>query len=49
MNAELFADLMESVRDIARARGMSALAREMGLGRDTLYKALSGEGLEQFS
>jgi probable addiction module antidote protein len=29
--------------DVARARGMSALARETGLTRDTLYKALSGE------
>ena len=34
---------------IARARGMTALARETGLGRDTLYKALSGEGNPSFS
>jgi probable addiction module antidote protein len=34
--------------DIARARGMTALARETGLGRDTLYKALSSEGNPSF-
>jgi probable addiction module antidote protein len=28
---------------IARARGMSQLARDTGLGRESLYKALSGE------
>jgi probable addiction module antidote protein len=28
----------------ARARGMAQLARETGLCRDTLYKALSGTG-----
>lgn len=30
--------------DIARAKGMSALAREAGLGRESLYKALSPGG-----
>jgi probable addiction module antidote protein len=34
--------------EIARARGMTALARETGLARDTLYKALSGEGNPSF-
>jgi probable addiction module antidote protein len=28
---------------IARAHGMSQLARDTGLGRESLYKALSGE------
>ena len=28
---------------IARARGMSQLARDTGLGRESLYKALSGD------
>jgi len=27
--------------DIARAKGMSQIAREAGLGRESLYKALS--------
>lgn len=34
--------------DIARARGMSQLARDTGLGRESLYKALSGEGNPSF-
>jgi len=29
--------------DIARARGMSQVARDTGLSRESLYKALSGE------
>lgn len=35
--------------DIARARGMSQLSRDTGLGRESLYKALSGEGNPSFS
>nr|VFJ49800.1 MAG: probable addiction module antidote protein [Candidatus Kentron sp. DK]VFJ60977.1 MAG: probable addiction module antidote protein [Candidatus Kentron sp. DK] len=34
--------------DIARASGMARLARETGLGRETLYEALSGEGNPSF-
>lgn len=34
---------------IARARGMTQLARDTGLGRESLYKALSGEGNPSFS
>jgi probable addiction module antidote protein len=30
--------------DIARAKGMTQVAREAGLGRESLYKALSAEG-----
>ncbi len=30
--------------DIARAKGMSQVARQAGLGRESLYKALSSEG-----
>ncbi len=30
--------------DIARARGMTEVAREAGLGRESLYKALSVDG-----
>jgi probable addiction module antidote protein len=29
--------------DIARARGMTQLAKDTGLGRESLYKSLSGE------
>ena len=34
--------------DIARAKGMSQLAKVTGLGRESLYKALSGEGNPSF-
>lgn len=34
---------------IARARGMSQLARETGLARESLYKALSAEGNPEFA
>jgi probable addiction module antidote protein len=30
--------------DIARAKGMSGLARDTGLSRESLYRALSAEG-----
>ena len=32
----------------AKARGMSEIARQTGLSRESLYKALSGEGRPQF-
>ncbi len=35
--------------DIARAKGMSEIARETGLGRESLYKALSPEGNPEFA
>jgi probable addiction module antidote protein len=35
--------------DIARAKGMSQIARETGLGRESLYKALSPGGNPEFS
>ncbi|MBV8537557.1 MAG: putative addiction module antidote protein, partial [Alphaproteobacteria bacterium] len=34
--------------NIARAKGMAALAREAGLGRESLYKALSADGNPEF-
>jgi probable addiction module antidote protein len=36
--------LAAALGDIARARGMMALAKETGLTREGLYKALSKEG-----
>lgn len=35
--------------DIARARGMTQLARKTGLGRESLYKALSPTGNPEFA
>jgi probable addiction module antidote protein len=32
---------LAAVRDVARARGMAQLAQETGLGRESLYKALT--------
>ncbi|MFQ4135736.1 addiction module antidote protein [Nodosilinea sp. PGN35] len=34
--------------DIARSKGMTHVARETGLGRESLYKALSIEGNPEF-
>lgn len=34
---------------IARAKGMTQLARDTGLGRESLYKALSGDGNPSFA
>ena len=32
---------LTAVKDVARARGMTQLAKDTGLGRESLYKALS--------
>ncbi len=41
--------IAKALGNIARAKGMSQLARDTGLGRESLYKALSGEGNPSFS
>lgn len=38
-----------ALNDIARARGMTQLARDTGLTREGLYKALSASGNPEFS
>ncbi len=35
--------IAKTLGDIARAKGMSQVARDAGLSRESLYKALSGE------
>jgi len=35
--------------DIARAKGMTQIASETGLGRESLYRALSPEGNPEFA
>ena len=35
------AELLRALGHIARARGMAAVAKESGLGRESLYKALA--------
>jgi|SRR5690606_4409610 len=41
--------IAHALGDVARARNMSQLARETGLTREGLYKALSGEGNPSFA
>ena len=41
--------LSAALGDIARAKGMTQIARETGLGRESLYKALSPNGNPAFS
>ncbi len=41
--------LAAALGDIARARGMTQLARETGVTRDGLYKALSSNGNPSFA
>ena len=38
-----------AVGDAARARGMTKIAKKAGLGRESLYKALSAEGNPEFA
>src|SRR5512133_3526393 len=40
--------IIRALGDIARAQGMTSVARRSGLGRESLYKALSGEGNPSF-
>ena len=39
----------KALGDIARAKGMAQVARDAGLSRESLYKALSGEGNPEFA
>lgn len=39
----------KALGDIARAKGMTQVARDSGLSRESLYKALSGERSPDFS
>jgi probable addiction module antidote protein len=38
----------KALGDIARAKGMTEVARDAGLSRESLYKALSGERTPSF-
>ncbi|MBK6286747.1 MAG: addiction module antidote protein [Pseudomonadales bacterium] len=40
--------IAKALGDIARARGMSQVARDAGLSRESLYKALSGDRAPTF-
>ena len=41
--------VVAALGDIARSKGMTNIARETGLGRESLYKALSLEGNPEFA
>lgn len=38
--------IAKALGTIARARGMTQVARDAGLSRESLYRALSGEGIQ---
>jgi probable addiction module antidote protein len=40
--------IAKALGDLARAKGMSQVAREAGLSRESLYKALSGDRIPTF-
>ncbi|WP_298967019.1 addiction module antidote protein [uncultured Methylobacterium sp.] len=40
--------IRDAIGIVARARGMTQIAREAGLGRESLYKALSDKGNPSF-
>ena len=41
--------IAKALGDIARAKGMSLVARDAGLSRESLYRALSAEGNPSFA
>lgn len=41
--------IAKALGDIVRAQGFSAVARDAGLSRESLYKALSGERVPSFA
>jgi probable addiction module antidote protein len=41
--------IAKAIGDVARARGMTKIAKGSGLSRESLYKALSGDGNPEFS
>jgi probable addiction module antidote protein len=43
------AGIAKALGDIARAKGMSQVAKDAGLSRESLYRALSGEGNPSFA
>ena len=43
------AGIARALGDIARARGMTQVARDAGLSRESLYKALSEDGNPSFA
>ncbi|MFL9935230.1 putative addiction module antidote protein [Paraburkholderia sp. RL18-103-BIB-C] len=42
-------EIQAALGDVAKARGMTALARESGIAREALYRALSDKGNAEFA
>jgi probable addiction module antidote protein len=42
-------ELARALGDIARAKGMTQVAKETGLSRESLYRALSADGNQSFA
>ena len=40
--------LQAAIGDVAKARGMGQIAKEVGVGRESLYKSLSRDGNPSF-
>ena len=43
------AGIARALGDIARAKGMTQVAKEAGLSRESLYRALSADGNQSFA
>lgn len=43
------ADIQEAIGTVARARGMTQIARTAGVGRESLYKSLDERGNPEFA
>jgi probable addiction module antidote protein len=43
------ASIARALGDVARTRNMSKLAKDVGMNRSALYRALSGEGNPEFA
>jgi probable addiction module antidote protein len=41
--------IADALGEVARAKGMTKISRASGLGRESLYKALSAEGNPEFA
>jgi len=41
--------IADAIGVVARAKGMAEVAKQTGLGRESLYKALSAEGNPEFA
>lgn len=42
-------EIAKALGNVARAKGMTEISRKTGLSRESLYKALSGEGNPEFA